>query len=69
MLRRFDADVLEGGEFRVGAQDVLLGEIAGCEFYIGAAQFNTGSIPSSLLTSCPDAAAVSHLKPQRAFVF
>jgi uncharacterized protein (DUF779 family) len=27
------------GEFRVGAQDVLLGEIAGCEFYIGAAQF------------------------------
>jgi uncharacterized protein (DUF779 family) len=26
-------------EFRVGAQDVLLGEIAGCEFYIGAAQF------------------------------
>ena len=27
------------GEFRVGAQDVLLGEIAGCKFYIGAAQF------------------------------
>jgi uncharacterized protein (DUF779 family) len=27
------------GEFRVGAQDVLMGEIAGCEFYIGAAQF------------------------------
>ena len=27
------------GEFRVGAQDVLLGEIAGCDFYIGAAQF------------------------------
>ena len=23
------------GEFRVGAQDVLLGEIAGCKFYIG----------------------------------
>ncbi|WP_029349635.1 DUF779 domain-containing protein [Bosea sp. 117] len=26
-------------EFRVGPQDVLLGEIAGCSFYIGAAQF------------------------------
>jgi uncharacterized protein (DUF779 family) len=29
----------KAGEFRVGAQDVRLGEIAGCEFYIGAAQF------------------------------
>ncbi|MFZ0693949.1 MAG: DUF779 domain-containing protein [Alphaproteobacteria bacterium] len=27
------------GEFRVGAQDILLGEIEGCPFYIGAAQF------------------------------
>jgi uncharacterized protein (DUF779 family) len=27
------------GEFRVGAQDILLGRIAGCPFYIGAAQF------------------------------
>ena len=27
------------GDFRVGPQDVLLGSIAGCEFYIGAAQF------------------------------
>ena len=27
------------GEFRVGAQDVLMGEIAGCNFYIGANQF------------------------------
>src|SRR5260370_4036351 len=27
------------GEFRVGAQDVVMGEIAGCMFYIGAAQF------------------------------
>jgi uncharacterized protein len=27
------------GDFRVGSQDVLLGRIAGCEFYIGAAQF------------------------------
>ena len=27
------------GEFRVGAQDVLMGEIAGCKFYIGANQY------------------------------
>jgi uncharacterized protein len=27
------------GDFRVGPQDVLLGEIAGSKFYIGAAQF------------------------------
>lgn len=27
------------GDFRVGPQDVLLGEIAGCQFYIGASQF------------------------------
>ena len=27
------------GDFKVGAQDVRLGEIAGCYFYIGAAQF------------------------------
>ena len=27
------------GEFKIGGQDVLLGEIAGCPFYIGAAQF------------------------------
>ena len=27
------------GDFRVGPQDVHLGTIAGCDFYIGAAQF------------------------------
>ena len=27
------------GDFRVGPQDVLLGEIVGCKFYIGANQF------------------------------
>ncbi len=27
------------GEFRVGPQDVFLGEIVDCKFYIGAAQF------------------------------
>jgi uncharacterized protein (DUF779 family) len=28
------------GDFRVGPQDVFLGEIAECKFYIGAAQFD-----------------------------
>ena len=27
------------GEFRIGASDVLLGEVAGCPFYIGGPQF------------------------------
>ncbi|HKE11941.1 MAG TPA: DUF779 domain-containing protein [Myxococcota bacterium] len=27
------------GEFRIGARDVLLGEIAGCPFFIGGDQF------------------------------
>jgi uncharacterized protein (DUF779 family) len=27
------------GEFRIGARDVFLGEIAGCPFYMGADQF------------------------------
>ena len=27
------------GEFRVGGRDVLLGQIAGCAFYMGADQF------------------------------
>jgi uncharacterized protein len=27
------------GDFRVGPQDVYLGDIGGCPFYIGAAQF------------------------------
>ncbi len=29
----------QAGEFKVGGQDVFLGEIAGAKFYIGAAQF------------------------------
>jgi uncharacterized protein len=27
------------GEFRIGGQDVKLGSIAGCDFFMGAAQF------------------------------
>ena len=27
------------GEFKVGGQDVLVGELAGCPFYMGAAQY------------------------------
>ncbi|MEM6902040.1 MAG: DUF779 domain-containing protein [Pseudomonadota bacterium] len=29
------------GEFKTGGQDVLLGQIGGCDFFIGAAQFET----------------------------
>ena len=28
------------GEFKVGSRDVLLGEIGGCPFYIGSAQYD-----------------------------
>ena len=28
------------GEFKVGGQDVLVGELAGCPFYMGRAQYN-----------------------------
>ncbi len=31
------------GEFRTGGQDVRLGAISGCEFYMGAAQFELWS--------------------------
>jgi hypothetical protein len=30
---------LERGGFRVGGRDVLLGEVEGCPFYVGAAQY------------------------------
>ena len=59
----------KAGEYRVGAQDVLLGEIAGCEFYIARHNSNTGSIPNSLLTSSPDAVPASRLKLRRACAF
>ena len=40
LLRRISRRcAIPPGDFRVGPQDVLLGEIAGCKFYIGAAQF------------------------------
>jgi len=39
LLRRQLAHVFPEAEFRTGPSDVLLGEIAGCPFYIGAAQF------------------------------
>ncbi len=55
------------GEFRVGAQDVLLGEIAGCNFYIGAAPVRVlAATPSSSSTSCPDAARASRSRRRRA---
>ncbi len=40
-------------EFRVGAQDVLLGYVAGCPFYIGAAQFEYWAHTHLLLDVVP----------------
>ena len=34
------------GEFRTGAQDILLGEIAGCPFFMVRHSSNTGPTPN-----------------------
>jgi len=41
------------GEFRVGGQDVYLGEIAGCPVYIGAAQFEYWSHTQLIVDAVP----------------
>ena len=41
------------GEFRVGAQDVLMGRIAGCAFYMGAAQFEYWSHTQLIIDVVP----------------
>ena len=41
------------GEFRVGAQDVLLGRVAGTPVYIGAAQFAYWSPPQLIIAGVP----------------
>ena len=41
------------GDFRVGPQDVFLGEIGGCQFYIGAAQFEYWSHTQLLIDVVP----------------
>jgi hypothetical protein len=41
------------GDFRVGRQDVHLGEIAGCSFYIGAAQFEYWSHTQLIIDAVP----------------
>lgn len=40
-------------EFRTGASDVLLGEIAGCPVYIGAAQFEVWSHTQLIIDVVP----------------
>src|SRR6188768_4202538 len=47
------------GDFRVGPQDVLLGEIAGCAFLSAPLSSSTGSTRSSSSTSCPGAVLAS----------
>ena len=41
------------GEFRPGGQDVRLGEIGGCPFYMGAAQFEYWSHPQLIIDVVP----------------
>lgn len=40
-------------EFRIGPNDVLIGEIAGCLFYIGAAQFEYWSHTQLIIDVVP----------------
>ena len=57
------------GEFRVGAQDVLLGEIAGCDFYIGAAQFEYWQHTQLIIDVVPGrGGSALRLKRRKAFV-
>src|ERR1700748_899128 len=53
------------GDFRVGPQDVLLGKVAGCNFYIGAAQFEYWQHTSSSSMSCRGVAPVFLLKRRK----
>lgn len=41
------------GEFKVGASDVLLGEVEGCPFYIGGAQWERWQHTSLTLDAVP----------------
>jgi len=41
------------GEFRTGAQDIRLGEIAGCQFFMGAAQFEYWSHTQLIIDVVP----------------
>ena len=54
------------GEFKVGGQDVLVGKLAGCPFYMGKAQYKLCNIPTSRLTWLMDVVQVFHSKYLRA---
>ncbi|MEM9379436.1 MAG: DUF779 domain-containing protein [Planctomycetota bacterium] len=41
------------GEFKVGAQDVLLGEVRGCEVWMGKAQFQLWAHTQLILDAVP----------------
>ena len=53
------------GDFRVGPQDVLLGKIAGCDFYIGAAQFEYWRHTQLIIDVVPGAAPDFRWKRRR----
>ena len=54
------------GEFRIGASDVYLGEVGGAPFHLGAAQFESGSTPTSPSTWCPVGARACRSRRPRA---
>ncbi len=53
------------GDFRTGAQDVLMGEIAGCPFYMGAAQFEYWRHTQLIIDVVKGRGAAFHWKRRR----
>ncbi len=53
------------GDFRVGPQDVFLGQIAHCDFYIGAAQFDYWKHTQLIIDVVRGAVRAFRWKPQR----
>ncbi len=54
------------GEFRVGGNDVKLGEIGGCPFYMGAAQFEYWKHTQLIIDVVPGRGAGSRSRRRRA---
>src|SRR5579875_1645876 len=57
------------GEFRTGAQDVLLGEIGGAEVYIGAAQHEVWSHTQLIIDLVPGRGAGFSLEAPEGYRF
>lgn len=57
------------GDFKLGAHDVLLGEIEGCPFYIGGAQFEYWSHTQLIIDVTPGRGASFSLEIPRGVRF